>query len=323
VTPDQIIYQRRLRTLAAARELGNVSEACRRNGVSRTTYYQWAALAAAYGLDALMPKDRRRPQLPNATPTHVVAELLTLAVMEPTLGCRQLADRLEARGLAISKTTVNKILRDHGLARRSQRVAKAAEIAALTQGLIDERTRTSPWGFCHWAARPGDLVAMDGFYIGNLKGIGPVWQLTAVDTATRLAMVWIIAGAPTSALAAQFLGKVIVWMRRHGHQVRAVLTDNGPEWVAGGFTAALAAKELRHVRTPPRSPNHNAVCERFHGTILQECWRPAFHRRAFTTIGQLRAEANAWLSSYNHRRRNHGAFMRGRTPAQVLATHKP
>jgi transposase InsO family protein len=323
VTPDQIIYQRRLRTLAAAGELGNVSEACRRNGVSRTTFYAWAAVAAAYGLEALMPKDRRRPQLPNATPTHVVADLLTVAVMEPTLGCRQLADRLGARRLVISKTTVNKILRDHGLSRRSQRVAKAAEIAASTQGLIEERTASSPWGFCHWAARPGDLVAMDGFYIGNLKGIGPVWQLTAVDTATRLAMVWIIAGAPNSALAAQFLGKVIAWMRRHGHQVRAVLTDNGPEWTAGGFTAALAAKELRHVRTPPRSPNHNAVCERFHGTILQECWRPAFHRRAFTTIGQLRGEADSWLIGYNHRRRNHGDFMRGRTPAQVLATHQP
>jgi hypothetical protein len=30
-----------------------------------------------------------------------------------------------------------------------------------------------------------------------------------------------------------------------------------------------------------RPPNHNAVVERFHGTVLQECWRPAFHRRRF------------------------------------------
>ena len=321
MTPDQIIYQRRLRTLAAAAELGNVSEACRRNGVSRTTYYAWAAVAEAYGLEALMPKARRRPQLPNATPTHVAAELLTLAVLEPTLGCRQLADRLGERGLAVSKTTVHKLLADHDLSRRSQRVAKAAEIAAATTGLLDEPRAASPMGFCHWAARPGDLVAVDGFYIGNLKGIGPVWQLTAVDTATRLAMVWIIAGAPNSALAAKFLGKVVAWMRRHGHHVRAVLSDNGAEWTAAGFTAALAAREIRHVRTPPRSPNHNAVCERFHGAILQECWRPAFHRRAFTTIGQLRAEADTWLIGYNHRRRNHSAYMRGRTPAEVLATY--
>lgn len=323
MTPDQIIYDRRVRTLAAAKALGNISEACRRNGVSRTTFYAWSTVAEAYGLEALMPKDRRRPQLPNATPTHVVAELLTIAVLEPTLGCRQLADRLADRGLAVSKTTVHKLLADHALSRRSQRVARAAELAAANQGLLESRTKASPMGFCHWAARPGDLVALDGFYIGNLKGIGPVWQLTAVDTATRLAMVWIIAGAPNAHLSAKFLAKVVAWMRRYGHDVRAVLTDNGPEWTAAGFVQALAAREIRHVRTPPRSPNHNAVCERFHGTILEEGWRPAFHRRAFRTIGQLRAEADAWLIGYNHRRRNHGDFMHGRTPIEVLNSHRP
>jgi len=37
-------------------------------GVSRTRFYEWKRLASAYGLDALTPKGRRRPQLPNATP---------------------------------------------------------------------------------------------------------------------------------------------------------------------------------------------------------------------------------------------------------------
>jgi hypothetical protein len=32
-----------------------------------------------------MPEDRRASPLPNATPTHVIEELLTLAVVEPTL----------------------------------------------------------------------------------------------------------------------------------------------------------------------------------------------------------------------------------------------
>lgn len=321
MTPDQIIYQRRLRVLAQAEKTGNVAETCRIFGVSRTRFYEWQAVAERYGVDALMPKKRRRPLLSNATPTHVVEVLLTLAVLQPTLGCRQLAGRLADRGFSVSKTTVNKLLADHGLARRHQRVARAAAVAATT-GLITRPAFKDPMGFCHWAARPGDLVAMDGFYIGNLKGVGPVWQLTAVDTATRLAMVWVIAGAPNGILAATFINKVVRWMRRHGHQVRSVVTDNGPEWIAAGFAAALAANAIAHHRIPPRSPNHNAVCERFHGTILDECWRPAFHRRAFTSIGQLRSEANAWLIDYNHRRRNHGDFMRGRTPAQVLREHR-
>ena len=78
MTPAEIIYQRRVRLLDLARETGNVTEACRNFGVSRTRFYEWKSLAERYGLEALMPKARRTPQLPNATPTHVVAELLTL-----------------------------------------------------------------------------------------------------------------------------------------------------------------------------------------------------------------------------------------------------
>src|SRR3954463_9080098 len=116
-----------------------------------------------------MPKARRRPQLPNATPTHVLHELLALAVAEPTLGCRQLGDRLAVRGYGVSKTTVQKLLVAHDLGRRHQRVARAAALAALVTGLVAEPVVEDLFGFCHWAGRPGDLVAVDSFYVGHLK----------------------------------------------------------------------------------------------------------------------------------------------------------
>jgi transposase InsO family protein len=324
VTPAEIIYQRRVRVLELAAELGNVSEACRLVGVSRTRFYEWRKLAEDYGLEALMPKDRRRPQEPNETPTHVVADLLSLAVVEPTIGCRQLADRLAERGYAISKSTVQKILVDHGLGRRHQRVARAAAITALTTGLhTDAAADDSPFGFCHFAAAPGELVALDSFYIGNLKGVGKVYQLTAIDTATRWAIVMIVLGPVKAAHTIRFIDHLVRRYRRLGVPVRAVLSDNGPEYIATGFQAHLAAKGLDHHRIPPRSPNHNAVCERFQGTVLQECWRPAFHRRRFTSIRQLQTEVDTYLIRYHHRRRNHGAYMAGRTPAQMLDNLKP
>jgi hypothetical protein len=64
------------------------------------------------------------------------------------------------------------------------------------------------------------------------------------------------------------------------------------------------------------------VCERFQGTALQECWRPAFHRRRFDRLTQLRAEIDSWLVTYNTRRPNKSDFMRGRTPRQVLDSHR-
>jgi transposase InsO family protein len=322
LTRDEIIYHRRVRVLEHARNTGNISETCRVFGISRKTFYEWQDVAAAYGIEALMPKPRRRPQLPNATPTHVVAEVLTIATNEPTLGCRQVADRLAERGLSIGKTTVQKLLNDHGLGTRAARVARLAAITAATTGLVTEPAAAEPFGFCHWAAEPGDLVAVDSFYVGNLKGVGKVYQLTAVDTATRWAIVLLVLGTPSGETAGRFATHVVSRFRRLGVTVRAVLSDNGPEWIAKGFKAKVATLGLEHHRIPPRSPNHNAVCERFHGTVLQECWRPAFHRRRFTSLGQLRGEVDTWLVGYNRRRRNHSDYMRGRTPLEILATHQ-
>jgi hypothetical protein len=54
----------------------------------------------------------------------MVAELLILAVVEPTIGCRQYADRLGDRGYAIAPPTVQRHLVAHGLGERSQRVTQ-------------------------------------------------------------------------------------------------------------------------------------------------------------------------------------------------------
>ena len=99
VTSDQIVYQQRVRALDHARQTGNVAATCRTFGISTKTFYKWRNIAAKYGLAALMPKTKRPPAMPNATPTHVIEVLLTLAVTMPTLGCRQYADRLADQGV--------------------------------------------------------------------------------------------------------------------------------------------------------------------------------------------------------------------------------
>jgi transposase InsO family protein len=321
VTPAEIIYHRRLHVLERAAKT-NVSEACRVFGVSRTTFYRWKRLVDAHGLAALMPKDRRPPAMPNATPTWVVEELLAEAVVRPTLGAARYADVLAERGFVISASGVQKILGRCGLGRRRQRVSALAQLTAATTGLVSTPALEGPFGFCHFAANPGDLVALDGFFIGKLKGVGPVWQLTAVDTATRWAIIEVFVGPATAPIAADFADRVIRKLRRLGVQVSGILTDNGPEFRGQKFTGHLTELGITHHRTPPRSPNHNAVCERFQETALEECWRPAFHRRRFDRLTQLRAEVDTWLVTYNTRRPNRGDFMRGRTPRQVLDEHR-
>lgn len=321
MTPATIIYHRRVRVLETAREAG-VTGACRTFGVSRTSYYRWKERVDRYGLDALWPKDRRRPSQPNETPTWIVEIILAEAVVRPTLGCRQLTDTLAERGIAISASGLSKVLRRHNLSRRSERVQALAALTAVTTGLVaKDELDAGPFGFCHWAARPGDLVGLDAFYVGNLKGVGRVWQLTAVDTATRWAVVSLIVGNPNSLRAGRFLKHVIDRFAELGVHITRVLTDNGPEFIGPDFRKARRLWEIEHVRTPPRSPNHNAVCERFQGTVLDEFYRPAFHRRRFERVNDIDRELQSWIERYNYDRPNHGDYMRGATPFAKLCQY--
>lgn len=206
MTPADIIYHRRLAVLEHAARCANVSEACRAAGVSRTRYYEWKKLADSYGPEALRPKGRRAPQLPNATPTQVIEQLFTLAVLEPTLGARRLADRLADMGWPIAGSTAQRYLTEAGLRTRRARIARAALVAAAAGGIVTDAAREAePMGFCHVSAGPGELLSVDSFYIGNLKGVGRVYQLTAVDVFTRWATVAIIVGTPTGAVTARFV----------------------------------------------------------------------------------------------------------------------
>ncbi len=321
MTLDEIGYHRRVRVLDRAGQT-SITEACRTFGISRTTYYRWADRARRYGLAALMPKGRRSPAMPNSVPPETVEIVLAEAVARPTLGARRLLEHLEERKVSLSASGVQKILVRHCLGRRGQRLAALAQITAMSTGLVTEAAKEGPFGFCHFAARPGDLVALDTFYVGKLKGVGTVWQLTAVDTATRWAICALFVGDKTAQAAAGFDDHVIVRLAEIGVELTGVLTDNGPEFTGKAFTGHLVELGVAHVRIPPRSPNHNAVCERFQGTALQEFHRPACHRQHFERLDELDGQFQGWIHRYNTHRRNHGDFMRGRTPQTVLNSHR-
>lgn len=320
MTPADIIYSRRCHVIERAAIVG-VARACREAGVSRTSYYRWTARASRYGLSALMPKGRRRPAMPTGVPAHEEEIILAEALARPTLGARRLLEHLAERGVHRSPSGVQKVLHRHHLGTRKLRVAALAALTAADTGLLAPRA-LGPYGFCLYASRPGDLVGLDAFYVGKLKGIGPVWQLTAVDTATRYAFCSLVVGNATARVMGAFLRRLATETWKVGVVLRGVLTDNGPEFIGRDFTRAVGELELTHHRIPPRSPNHNAVVERFHQTVLQECYRPAFHRRRFDRLADLEAVLKDFLHRYNHTRRNHGDYMHGRTPSQVLEAVK-
>jgi len=310
----------RLRVVTDAQRSGNVSATCRRYGISRTQFYRWRQRVDRYGPEGLHPKRRtarpgRPPQVSVVVERRVVAEALAW----PTRGPRWVSARLAREGLEVAPTTVWRLLHRQGLGTRRERLAVLEEQSARQAGLLTERTKRRRVGRHVAADQPGDLCSLDTFYIGKLKGVGKVWQLTACDAASSYGWARVVVGEVTAAVMAAFLVEVVVpGYEAAGWRLRRVLTDNGKEF-QGAFAATCAVRGIRHTRTKPRHAWTNGFVERLQGTILHEHWRVAFRRQHFTSLRQLQRSLDGFLRFYNTQRPHQGYRLRGRTPVTVFA----
>src|SRR3972149_9970873 len=130
MTLEDSVHGFRLRLMARAQALANVTRACREFGVSRTlfsrqdtgTVYRWRKRYLAYGADALHPRHqgprRGRPPLLSQQDERAI---LALALAWPTWGPAQLANQLRRRGhggLRVAPSTIYRLLRRRGLPTR-------------------------------------------------------------------------------------------------------------------------------------------------------------------------------------------------------------
>lgn len=325
MTNDDMLFQLRKALFATAAAEG-VTAACARFGVSRTTFYKWKSRYLAYGEEGLRPKERRAPAMPNQLSAEVEAAILSYISIWPTHGPRRIASELARPkwgAWAVSASGVYNVLRRAGLASRYERLVRLEEITAPRTAIATERALKAarPRGTKGpvKAASPGELLCLDTFYVGKLKGVGRVWQFTAVDAACSFAFAR-LAAANNAPEAAAFLTQVILpAYAKAGIIIRAILTDNGSEY-KGRFAKALAAAAIEHRKTRPKSPQTNGFVERFHGTALHEFYRIAFRRKFYRGRRTLNKDLQGFLHYYNFDRTHQGYRLKGRTPASLFSS---
>ena len=324
MTLDESIQGMRLQVVRRATEVG-VSAACREAGISRTLFYRWQKRLSRYGVDGLHPRRQQaRPGPLPHLPPHAERQILALAIAEATWGCRRLAAHV-ARWwrLTLAPSTVQRLLKRHGLGTRRERLLVLEHHSAREAGLLTERTRRQLWRARHGATRhvaaeePADLVCFDTFYIGKLKGVGKVWQITACDAASSYGVAAILPALTHQAAAAFLRDTVVPLFRKAGWPIKRVLTDGGNEFKAR-FDDVCTALGIRHTRTKPRHAWTNGFVERLQQTILHEHWRVVFRRHYFTGRAALHQTLQRFMRFYNFDRPHYGYRVRGRTPASIV-----
>jgi len=173
---------------------------------------------------------------------------------------------------------------------------------------------------------PGYLGSQDTFYVGNLKGVGRIYQQTFVDTYSKVAFAKLYTSKTPITSADILNDRVLPFFDQNELPMLRILTDRGTEYCGRmdqhDYQLYLAINDIDHIKTKAQSPQTNGICERFHKTILQEFYQVTFRKKLYVTMEELQKDLDEWIKYYNNERTHQGKMCCGRTPLETLLDGK-
>ena len=250
-----------------------------------------------------------------------------MAFEYPAYGQYRVSNELKKKGILVSAGGVRSIWKRHDLEVFKKRL-KVLEERAAKEGILYTEEQLRALEVLKKereesleeieTEHPGYLLAQDTFYVGYLKGVGRIYQQTAMDTYSSVAFAKLYTSKVPITAADILNDRVMPFFEEQDVDVLRVLTDRGTEFCGvierHAYEIFLEYNEIEHTKTRPRRPQSNGICESFHKTILNEFYRVAFRKKIYSSLEELQKDLDEWINWYNNERTHQGKRCLGHTP---------
>jgi transposase InsO family protein len=302
--------------------VGNVTQFCRRQGITRATFYKWQARVRAEGPDGLQERSRRPHTSPGITAAEVEDQIVRIR--------KELADNGDYNGpesireRLVVATRRDAVMRGWTPRRVQQAVDEVPSRATIARVLTrrgqvkpapGKRPRSSYHRF--EAARPNEMWQSDWTSWHLTSGRLVAIAGTVDDHSRLLVGIGACHGYGTAELVWQVMSTAI---EAHGIPMTS-LSDNGRVYSLrryrdAGETAFEINLQALGCRVATSTPYHPQTCgkiERLWQTLKK--WLTA--HGPYATVGELNTALVEFTEYYNHQRPHRA--LHGRTPAEVFA----
>ncbi len=228
--------------------------------------------------------------------------VLRLARENPRWGYQRTTGELGGLGIAVSATTVRKILRQAGL------------------GPVGERSGLSWRAFLR--AQAASMLAADFFTVETIS-LQRLYVLFFIELGSRRVHVAGCTANPTGDWVVQQARQFAWTLQERRSSFRFLIRDRDSKF-SRDFDAVFTSEGIEIIKTPVRAPKANAIAERFVRTVRSECvdWLLIMNRR------HLERELRVFVDHYNTHRPHRSLNLAPPAPSQprfrgVRAHHQP